>query len=527
MVKGWNSVANAESNFIGRWRPVIRHPLSPFVATVVFIIALVAYYNYIGIWTHLPERPCSIHVSAQTQRASIAQNYYRIDMNFFKPRINNFTGEKGITGSEFPIIYYLAAISYKLFGFNDMYLKLINLLVFSLGVFYLFRLSQLFVRNAVVSCLLVAAVITSPVLLYYSANVSPDTAAFGLVLSAWYFFFRFIHTHQKRQLYLFLIFATLAALIKVVSAMCFGVVLVLVVLDRFGLFKEGDKRYLLPRHLALVLGIVVGSLLTVAWYYYCRVLSAFYGNPPSLMQTMMVSDIETLKDVWQYARNWVFDYYSYETYVLLLCAIVVVFLFLRRANRLLLAITVTYLLGSLCYVYLFLFQFMHHDYYIIAVLPVVVFLLLTLFDLVTRLALRYSQLIVAALVLVMFFNLKESVVKTRKIYVGRFEGKNYFAADYRPYYDLRPRLRERGILWEHKFAVAFDNTLCSSLYFMDQAGFTIGDEASPETVKKILDRPNIKYLVLSDSARFNRLYPNHFENNILMYHRGLIIYKLR
>jgi hypothetical protein len=245
------------------------------------------------------------------------------------------------------------------------------------------------------------------------------------------------------------------------------------------------------------------------------------------MEPMMVWDKETLDLVWKYAQNWIFDYYSYESYVLFAIAILLIPVLVKHANRLLLTITVIYLLGSLCYVVLFLYQFMHHDYYIIAMLPCTFFLLLTFFDLVNRLAHKYSLLINMAFIIVVFFNVKESVERCRKVYTERFEAKAYLNTDYRAYYDLEPRLRALGIKREDKFASAFDHSYSNTLYFINQAGITIGYESSTEDIARELSSPEIKYLVLSDSAGFNKVYPNDFAKKIILYHRGLIVYKLK
>lgn len=498
-------------------------------SVILFFLALNWFYGYIGIYERLDERPCSIHSSSQCQRASIAQNYYHIDMNFFKPRVNRFDYSGGITGSEFPIIYYLAAISYKLFGFNDMYLKLINLLFVTLGFYFFFRLAQQFLKNAVLSVFLVCAAVVSPVLLYYSANMLPDAPALGLVLCAWFFFFRYLKSNKNKHLYFFVAFGTLAGLIKVISVMCFFVAFGLIFLDWLGFFKneEGKRKELIQKKGRVILSSIIGMLIIVAWYYYCRLIYHFYGNPPSLMNTMIVTDSDTLAMVWGFMKNWIFDYYPSEAYVLMACGVVFILVNIRRVNRLLLSLTVIYILGSACYLYLFLYQFMHHDYYIVAMLPSVFFLFLTFFDLVSRISLRYTVLINALFIIILVFNLKESLDKSRKIYATRFDAKVYFSADYRPYYDLRPRLRDRGIKWEDKFVIAFDESYSNSLYFIDQAGYTIEKTYEPELIDKILKKPDAKYLILSDSAMFNKMYPNNFADKIIMYHRGLIIYKLK
>lgn len=515
----WKSFSEV---FEGKNKPVFR-----LLSILIFFIALNYFYSYVGIYKWMSERPCSVHSSAQCIRASVAMNYYNVDMNFFRPRIQRYQQSGGITGVEFPVIYYAAAIGYKLFGFNDSYLKIISLAIVTLGIFFFYRLSQQFLRNTVLSLLLVCTAIVSPVLLFYSANFMPDAPAFALVLGAWYFFFQYLKTARNKHLNLFVAFGTLASLIKVVSVMCFLVVFCLLVLDSMKFFKNQDRIYLVQKRIRVVFVSLFGIAIVIAWYAYARVMYKIYGNPPTAMEPMMVWDKETLDLVWKYARNWIFDYFSYESYILFAIAGVLTVVLVKQVNRLLLTITVIYLLGCLCYLVLFLYQFMHHDYYIIAMLPCAFFILLTFFDAINKFAHKYSLLVNIAFTIIVFFNVKESVERCRKVYNERFESKAYLNTDYRAYHDLEPRLRALGIKREDKFASAFDQSYSNTLYFINQAGITIGYESSTEDIARELSSPEIKYLVLSDSAGFNKVYPNDFAKNIILYHRGLIVYKLK
>ena len=155
-------------------------------------------FTYIGVYKFINKRPCSIHSSAQGQRASVALNYYKNDMNFFEPRIQRYITGTGITGLEFPIIYYSAAICYKLFGFNDIFLKLINLSLVIFGLFLFYKLSYSYIKNYIFTIFIISSAAISPVLLFYSPNYLPDAPSLGLVLASWYYFFRYINTNKNK-----------------------------------------------------------------------------------------------------------------------------------------------------------------------------------------------------------------------------------------------------------------------------------------------------------------------------------------
>jgi hypothetical protein len=496
--------------------------------SLVFLCLLNGLYSYVGVYERLNERPCSIHASAQCQRASIALNYYNVDMNFFKPRVQRFSQGDGITGVEFPIVYYTGAVLYKLFGFNEAYIKVINLFILSLGLLFFFILAQRFVKNVVLSLIIVGSAALSPVLLYYGANFMPDIPGLAFVLCAWYFFFKYLSTQKTKHLNLMIFFGALAALIKVIAIIFFLIILCIVLLDKLKFFKKEESTQLLKDSKKVLLRIFIGVATVVGWYAYAKWLSAVHHQDAFALGPRMVFDKEGMLSVYDSVKNyWLFQYYSHETYVFIIIAFLFSILMLKRLNKLLLTITILYIMASLCYIVLFLYQFKHHDYYIIAILPCVFFLLLVFVDALTRLSTNYSFFMTTAFAIVMFFNLKECLIKCKENYFFRFDSKVYLAGDYKPYYDLEPKLRALGIKREDKFVSAFDNSYSNSLYFMKQAGFTIEDCYGRDTIANSLNANGVRYLVVNDSAKFNKAYPNDFSKKIILIHRGLIIYKLK
>jgi hypothetical protein len=98
--------------------------------------------------------------------------------------------------------------------------------------------------------------------------------------------------------------------------------------------------------------------------------------------------------------------------------------------------------------------------------------------------------------------------------------------DFRPYQDIEPHLRQKGVLRTDKTLSLFDNSYCSSLYFMDQVGTVFGDNANEASIDKLLNDYGFKYIVVNDSARFNKLYSNNYADKLILTHRGLMVYKI-
>ena len=496
--------------------------------SLLFLVCLVWFYSYVGIFDYIHVRPTSIHSSAQCQRASIALNYYENDMNFFKPRIQKYSEMGGVTGVEFPIVYYLDAVVYKLFGFNEAYARGVSLTIMSLGFYLFFLLANSFLNSSFLSIAVVGSAAFSPVLLFYAPNFMPDAPSVALILMAWYYFFRYIKTRGAKYLNVFLVLATLAALIKVVALIALVILFCLIVLDKLNFFKHNLQTPLFDKPLGVLIKIAVSFLVVLAWYYYAGWLAVAYKNETFSLSPVM-GDAGTLQAVIRNIKDlWLFHYYAKESYILLGGAILFTTIFAKYTNRLLASITGLYFLGNLMFVYFFLNQFINHDYYIISILPLVFFILLTFVDCLVRVSDKYFFSLKIIFFVVVLFNMKECLINCQRNYYMRYSSEIYYwTGDFRPYYDLEHQLRKAGIKRTDLTISGFDDTFCSSLYLMNQIGLTIGSWEGKEKIDEMINYKDSKYLVLNDTATFNKKYPNNFANKIILNHRGLIVYKLK
>lgn len=502
---------------------------SSLFGILIFCFSLHLLFSYIGVYSFFNRRPCSIHLSAQSQRASVALNYYKNDMNFLEPRIQRYISGTGITGLEFPIIYYSAAILYKLFGFNEFYLRLIDLIIVLFGFYLFYRLSYYYIKSYILTVFIVGSAIISPVLLFYSPNFLPDAPSLGLVLASWFYFFRHLQTNKNKYLYLFILFGTVATLLKAIAIMFFLVIISLMILDFLKFFKGNNKVYLFEKKKKTFLYIFLALVLVFSWYYYAHYITIKYNNKSFALSPVIADSLDALKVVWQAVKNyWGYQYYAKETYILFICSIITIILSFKLIDRLLFSIMFLYIIGSIGYIYFFSWQFKDHDYYVIAILPTVFFTLLTFGEVFIKLTKKYFRPIIIILIVILFFNMREALVNCKRNYFERYFYSVYFQGkDFRPYENIEPVLRLKGIKRTDKTISAFDDTYCASLYLMDQIGVNVDETTLPETVNQWIENPNMKYLVLSDSAKFNKLFHKNFSDKIIINFRGLIVYKLR
>lgn len=494
---------------------------------LLFLFAANWFYNYIGIYSYLHVRPTSIHSSAQCQRASIALNYYEGDMNFFKPRVQKYSEMGGVTGVEFPIVYYLDALAYKLFGFNEIYGRLISLAILTLGILLFYLMAQRLLGSAWMALTVTGSAAFSPVLMFYAPNFMPDAPSMALVLASWFYFFRYLENKRNSALHGFFLLSALAGLIKVVALISPVALLCIAILDKWGFYKRTHPERIFPKLWPVIAKTLAAVLVVVSWYVYANWLAKAYHNETFSLSPVQ-GDEGTLKSVLGNIKAlWLYHYYSTEGYNLMLYSLLLLALLYKWVNRLLFSVTLLFFLGNLVFVYFFLNQFINHDYYIISILPLVFFLFLTMADAVMRFSRQVFSPLLILYGIILFFNMKEAWLNCRKNYELRYSNEVYYwNPDERPWFDLEPRLRAAGIKRDDLTICGFDDTFCSSLYHINQIGFTIATWDDASRIKEYMSFPKSKYLILNDSARFNALYPNTLSKHVLFSHRGLIVYKL-
>jgi hypothetical protein len=497
--------------------------------SILALIILFSILSYVGVFKFIHERPNSIHHSSFCQRASIAQNYYETDMNFFKPKINRFIEGEGITGCEFPIIYYVVAILYKIFGFNEIFFKLIGIMLYITGSIAFLSLIKMYIKNFIVAVLIFMSVFMSPMIFYYMSAFNPDMPSLFLTLIAWYSFFKYLNGGKFYHFNFFLVWTTLACLLKVIAIMQIGIVILIILLNYIGFFKDKYPQ-LKANFWKLITKVIVCILIILSWYIYARWLVKHYNVNSFALGVVMAKNANEVKEIFEYVKNlWLYQYYGYETYVLLIAAFFGSLLLIKFSNRILLVITISYILGSIAYVTLFSVQFKHHDYYILPVLPTAFFLVLMLADILNAISKNKNQIIMIIFGIILIFNIKETIAKCK----SHYEKRLFYEADYnasmflRPYFDLETKLRKLNIKRSDKVISAFDNSFCSTLYLMNQTGEIIYPECKREDIERLLSHPDVKYLIVNDLEKLTSIYPVDLKNRLIGCHRGLLIYKLK
>ncbi len=490
-----------------------------------FLALLCGMFVYLKVFEVLKKRPESTHVWAQCDRASVARNYAEESMNFFLPRVNETHEHTGITGLEFPFMNYSAAVCYKLFGFNELWYRLLMLIVFSSGAMAAFLMAEKFLKNLLLSASITMAWLLSPILLFYVPNFIPDTASLGFILLAWYFFFQHIQSSGNKNLTAFFITSTLSCLIKITSSISLLVMLCLVIIDQLKLLDK-TKSHIIPRKKQLTISIILSFIMVAAWYKYAGWISDKYKMHVFLMSPNRVHNMEefhivlkSIKDLW-----FPFYYHSYVYKAMLWSGIVLLTLSFK-ANRLLLFATLGLWIGNASFVYFMLGQFRYHDYYIITLLPGVLFLFISAADSIKQL--RPYKWIPHLLSLPFIFLIFHSAKYSRDHLEYRYnkDGWLYGTNKFSTLYSIEPYLRSIGVERMDKVVSLYDESPNISLYLMNVKGWRNQTEDSDENIIQNI-KSGASYLIVNDSTALSRekLQP-YFKNKIGQY-KNVSVFKL-
>ncbi|MBK6483606.1 MAG: glycosyltransferase family 39 protein [Chitinophagaceae bacterium] len=220
-------------------------------------------------FNHFSKDLMGVHVWRQTQTQSTILNFYEEDMNILNPHRNERGNGDGLFRMEFPLMQWLVAGVYTLFGNHLILSRLFMFIIGLFSVLGMYRLLEFLFRNETLALIGAWAFNFSPCFYYYTINPLPDNLA--LCFSIWgvaLFFF----WHERGKTYLLMISGFLlsaGALCKLPFILYFSVPLSFFILNsiRNGINSNDAWN---------VLCASVFILLPVAWYF--SVIPQWTGN---------------------------------------------------------------------------------------------------------------------------------------------------------------------------------------------------------------------------------------------------------
>ena len=390
----------------------------------------------------------------------------------------------GKTASEFPIVYYLISLIWKVFGKHEWIFRLFNLLVSLLGMLALLKIFEHFLKDSFWSLFSVCLLFTSGIYVYYSFNFLMNTTAFNMALIGWYFFFKYYSNHRVRFLYFTFACFLIGGLLKMSSLISFIAMCGLFLFDwiQSGWSTQSkqsvkQKEAIPHRSIFMILATVV-VLVIILWISYVKAYNSKWNSGVFLVGILPIWDL-TIDEISAIVENIrhirLEEYYYRPTQILFLIGLLSIWGFYRKVEHSLLLLTSLLSLGFLGLVLLFFAPLGQHDYYVIDLLILSVFIMLSILTLlihsgIKNLLIDLHILKLAAIVFIIL-NVSHTQDRMEVRYHGWLNSRHQ--NEFFGYGDIEPILDSLGIDDSAKVISADDPTINITLYLMNRRGWTI------------------------------------------------------
>ncbi len=445
-------------------------------AVLLFILLLTGvslFYNYQDIAF---KRPQSVHKWRQSDCASIALNYYQGGMHFFDSETHNLTSDNGKDGkcctSETPILYFTVAVLYKIFGYHDFVYRIFNMLLFFLGLFFLFRLLHYLLKDVFWSITLSLLFFTSPVLVYYGNNFLSNSSAFAFSIIGWYYFIRFLFESKQKWFYISIVVFLIAAALKVTALFSLFAITGIFILELSGLLKIRENGKLFNHPVRYSVSIASVFLLIGLWIVHAHNFNKMHDCSYFSTNIFPVWELnrEQIKGVFENIRKiWLPEYFHISVLAFLAICFFILLGFFRKANKVLIYSIIFIFAEVIIYIVLQFSTFADHDYYTIDMYILPILIVIGTFDILKR----HFNKIFTSIIFKWFFSLLLlfNIYYAHQKINSRYEGWMNDYPQNKDFYSVTPYLRQIGIT-ANDTVISIPDYSHASLYLMNQKGWT-------------------------------------------------------
>ena len=490
----------------------------------LFVIGFVLFcglYEY-GRVLHL--RPLPMHTWRQGDCLSLTWNYYTGEATFGNPVIHAQIADGGLSGKsagEFPILYWTMGQIWKITGPSEFVYRLFGLLFHFLASYLLFLTLRRVLKSDFWAIGVALLLFTSPVMLYYSIGFLTDVPAFDLALIGWYCFIRHAEQAARRWWVLTVFTFTLAILLKVTAGMSFVALLALFALAtaRPTLLKGLRKAFPAVVFGWAVVAIALGGV--VLWYVHAEQYNNLHNGRYTFNNLWPIWEMSTaeIDSAVKYAEDiLLFQIFDTSVLVCIGLAILLLVIHVRQLPLPVALLNLMLLLGTIIYTIFWFHAVDGHDYYFIN--PMIA-LLVPLVTWLWWLREKHPDLFNAdwarwALLLLLGYNVayarnnmimrsnpNSQMDRDDLLPTYHCEEPDYWNALVNPLWpgiwDITPYLRSIGVQPQDLVMSPDDHTINTSLYIMQQHGFTEYGEnmEDPATFERCI-KQGAKYLVFMD-----------------------------
>lgn len=256
------------------------------------IVVLILAIRFLTIQTPALDRT----VWKEIDYISISKNYLANGFNFFQPTISWPAEPPNVTAMELPVIPYLAALLYKIFGFNVWTVRLLPIIFYLLIIYYVYKLTYEYFGPVIG---LIAAFISGilPLNNSFGNVLFSDPAMVAFSIFTIFYFSQWMKYGRKKDRILATLGFSLAVALKIEP-------LYLLLPLSWLFFKK--YRLDIKKYKVFISFILISLILPVCWYLYAYFLTnhsidvfgIFKGHNKLQTFTMLSNSIWYFKMKW-------------------------------------------------------------------------------------------------------------------------------------------------------------------------------------------------------------------------------------
>jgi len=233
-----------------------------------------------------------VHVWRQTQTQTNIENFAKEDFNILNPRVNNL-GRNDVFRMEFPIMQWLYACFYKIFGDHIIISRILSFITGLFCVWGIYRLLFSVFNRESIALIGAWCFNFSPLFFYYTMNPLPDNFAMCAAIWGMAFFFGWTRTQKTSHLILSAALIGISVLAKLPFIICLGGIGAYVI---WGLLKKTIN----IKTALLVATVFIISLIPAA-VWYLSVIGTWQGNRITTgVLSAKKGDLSTFFDIMQF-----------------------------------------------------------------------------------------------------------------------------------------------------------------------------------------------------------------------------------
>jgi 4-amino-4-deoxy-L-arabinose transferase-like glycosyltransferase len=206
----------------------------------------------------------------QSDVAAIARNYFEGGFHFARPQIDWAGDQAGYVGTEFPILPFLAALAYKIFGVHEWVGRVQAVVLFALSLpFFFLLVRKMFGEIAAVWALFFYSF--APLGIMISRCFMPDMPSLALSIVGLYFFQQWTENERSTSPFVWSALCIALSILIKLTTILIGVPLACLAFQRF--------KWSAVRRIDLWLFAVIALLPSAIWYWHAYQISLqFYPH---------------------------------------------------------------------------------------------------------------------------------------------------------------------------------------------------------------------------------------------------------